>query len=214
MVAIRTLVRGVVAASLLSERGSALFFELQPGGARTEECFKVAPGAHHRLVGSYEADGVAEGVTATVFAPAAATRGRELWRSAESSAKFDVEADGEGEHTLCFQSSINEVQMVSFNYRSDSHGGHDALDAEHKEFVTQEHTSKVGDLVGQLESKASDILDQQQYAITREAVHRETAESTNTRVMVWTFVEVGALVALAAFQVWYLKSYFEVKQTV
>merc|ERR1712241_456785 len=105
--------------------------------------------------------------------------------------------------------------MVSFNFHVHEHDlGPEDAPVDHKQFVTQEHTSKVSELVEQLEYKAADILDQQQYAITREAVHRETAESTNSRAMWWTFAEVVALCTLAAFQVYYLKSYFEVKQVV
>merc|ERR1712083_209633 len=137
-----------------------------------------------------------------------------MWSSAKSSGRFDVEVTKDGAHTLCFESTVSERQMISFNLHIDAHGGSDALDPAHKEFVTKEHTDKVSELVSKLELRANEILDQQQYAITREAVHRETAESTNSRVMWWTLVEVGALIALAAFQIFYLKSYFEVKQVV
>ncbi|CAK9102739.1 unnamed protein product [Durusdinium trenchii] len=80
----------------------------------------------------------------------------------------------ESPHSLCFTSVAEESQMVSFNFHVDEHG------------------DGTGELVGKLHAKANDILDQQRYAITREAVHRETAESTNARVMWWTFAEVDA----------------------
>merc|ERR1712202_3478 len=99
--------------------------------------------------------------------------------------------------------------MVSFSLHLNEHAGKATQDLQHKEFVTKEHTDQVADLVGRLESRTSDILDQQQYSITREAVHRETAESTNSRVMWWTIAEVLFLVVLASFQIYYLKSYFE-----
>merc|ERR1712032_73981 len=176
------------------------------------ECFKAKPGQGHRLVGTYEADGPTEGITVTVSGPDK----KELWRSTEASGKFGVEVMQDGLHELCFETTISETQMVSFNFRVDQHGSDidEALDPHHMEFVTKDHTDKVGELVSKLEARAMDILDQQTYAITREAVHRETAESTNSRVMWWTLVEVAALVMLAGFQVYYLRSYFEVKQVV
>ncbi|CAK9089116.1 Endosomal protein P24B [Durusdinium trenchii] len=109
----------------------------------------------------------------------------------------------ESPHSLCFTSVAEESQMVSFNFHVDEHGDGSHHDKEHMEYVTKEHTDRVEELlpfffrcsfelVGKLHAKANDILDQQRYAITREAVHRETAESTNARVMWWTFAEVDA----------------------
>ncbi|CAJ1414863.1 unnamed protein product, partial [Effrenium voratum] len=173
------------------------------------ECFEVSPGKGHTVHGSYEADGPNEGVVVTLVSSSHKEL-RELFRNARASMVTE-----EVPHTLCFASSVEESQMVSFNFHVDEHGdseGHQ--DKEHMEYVTKEHTTKVEELVAKLESKAGDILDQQQYAITREAVHRETAESTNARVMWWTLAEVAVLIILAGFQVYYLRGYFENKQIV
>lgn len=206
------LLRLVCGLATLAGHGSGLFFELKQMSQGGSECFKAKPGQGHRLIGSYEADGPSEGVTVKVFDP----KKKELWKSTDSSAKFSIAVVDEGQHELCFDSTIDESsQMISFNYRVDPHGDiEDPADVSHMQFVTKDHTDKVGELVSKLEMRANDILDQQQYAITREAVHRDTAESTNSRVVWWTLVEVAALIALAAFQVYYLRSYFEVKQVV
>merc|ERR1712056_107812 len=103
-------------------------------------------------------------------------------------------------------------QMVSFD---GSWGKDDIHPVEGgKDFVTKNHTDVVKETVDQLHLRILNILDQQQFTITREAVHRETAESTNSRVMWWTVTEAVCLVALAIFQVYYLRSYFEVKSIV
>eukprot|EP00933_Yihiella_yeosuensis_P033555 TRINITY_DN27233_c0_g1_i1.p1 TRINITY_DN27233_c0_g1~~TRINITY_DN27233_c0_g1_i1.p1 ORF type:complete len:223 (+),score=42.31 TRINITY_DN27233_c0_g1_i1:73-741(+) len=207
--------RALLAAGLVALQPDAIrgiFFELKAQGTDYgKDCFQAHPGAGHALHGSYEADGPAEGVKVTLLSD----DNKELWISKDSSGKFSVDIQRQGPHTLCFESSSSESQMVSFNFHVDEHG--EGPDVDHKggmEFVTKDHTDKVSELVLQLESKANDILDQQQYAITREAVHRETAESTNARVMWWTLLEVGVLIALAVFQAYYLRSYFEVKQIV
>ncbi|CAE7330356.1 EMP24 [Symbiodinium natans] len=190
---------------------TGLFFELKAKSAGPAECFKATPGHGHSLHGSYEADGPNEGVLVTLTSGS----GKELFRNANPSGRFSIEVMEELPHRLCFESSVEESQMVSFNFHVDEHGdGTDHHDKEHMEYVTKEHTDKVEELVAKLEAKANDILDQQQYAITREAVHRETAESTNARVMWWTLAEVAVLISLAAFQVSYLRSHFEVKQIV
>jgi hypothetical protein len=82
-----------------------------------------------------------------------------------------------------------------------------------------------------------DALSQQQFAVTREAVHRETAETTGSRVLWWTVAQAKStletsgedvkphskrvkknqalvLTTLSLVQVYYLKSYFRVKQII
>merc|ERR1711924_244491 len=196
--------RAVVSiAALLGYHSEALFFELKPGPPG--ECFKATPAQGHRLVGSYEADGPEEGGVVQILD----SSGGVIWKSEDSSSKFELEVVNDGVHKLCFSSSVKENQMISFNFRNDKPMA--ASSGEDQEFVTKDHTDKVGEMVAKLKARAADILEQQEFAITREAVHRDTAESTNSRVMWWTIVEVISLVSLTAFQVYYLRSFFEVK---
>eukprot|EP00413_Alexandrium_margalefii_P047091 CAMPEP_0204584810 /NCGR_PEP_ID=MMETSP0661-20131031/46553_1 /ASSEMBLY_ACC=CAM_ASM_000606 /TAXON_ID=109239 /ORGANISM="Alexandrium margalefi, Strain AMGDE01CS-322" /LENGTH=206 /DNA_ID=CAMNT_0051594303 /DNA_START=56 /DNA_END=676 /DNA_ORIENTATION=+ len=196
--------------AVLLERGQGLFFELRPTGQGSSECFKANPGHGHWLVGSYEADGPTEGVAVRVTD----AHSRELWQSSDASSTFNIEVMEEGQHRLCFESSVGQAQTVSFNFHVAEHLEEDPHSDGHKTFVTQEHTTKVAELVRQLEFKAGQILDQQLFAATREAVHRGLAESTCSRVMWWTLLEVAFLIGLAVFQVYHLRSYFEMKQLV
>mmetsp|Transcript_5289 Transcript_5289/g.15055 ORF Transcript_5289/g.15055 Transcript_5289/m.15055 type:complete len:208 (-) Transcript_5289:164-787(-) len=194
-------------ATWLALPSQALFFELKPGAL--SECFKVKAEASEWIVGSYEADGPTEGVKVVLYD----LNERELWKSEESSSKFSLQQKEAGKYKICFDTTISEVQMVSFSLLVDDHDHHSPGHVS-KDMVTQDHTNKVKNLVAKLEAQTSDILDQQQYTITREAVHRNTAESTNSRVMWWTILEVVLLICLAGFQVYYLRSYFEVKQII
>lgn len=182
------------------------------GGAA--ECFGVTPKANHtRMIGHYEADGESEGIRVVLSDEA----GKELWSSQVSAGKLDVpiRRESQGEHKLCFFTTAANAQMVSFGFRADTHEAPSgAAPAHHKDFATKEHTDQMQDMVQQLEMATQDILDQQRFAITRESVHRDVTESTNTRVMWWTFMEVAVLAMCASFQIYYLRSYFEVKQVV
>lgn len=63
--------------------------------------------------------------------------------------------------------------------------------------------------------KLSELLDQvkdeQSYLVLRERTHRNTAESTNTRVKWWSVFQLGTVVGVGLFQVWWLRRFFEVK---
>lgn len=54
------------------------------------------------------------------------------------------------------------------------------------------------------------VKDEQGYIVVRERTHRNTAESTNSRVKWWSIFQVGVLVGEGFFQVWWLKRFFEV----
>jgi p24 family protein beta-1 len=49
------------------------------------------------------------------------------------------------------------------------------------------------------------VKDEQEYIVVREKVHRNTAESTNTRVKWWSILQAVVLFAVVGWQVVYLK---------
>lgn len=189
----------------------ALFFKIEAKGTAKAECFWVEPSFGHWIVGSYEASGASEGVICTISHVSGGGDSTEVWKSTDTATHFSVSVQNEGKHKLCFDTTVDNAMTISFNLRVD-----EDFPATDKtgELVTKDHTDKVSELIAKLNARAADIIDQQEYAITRESVHRSTAESTNSRVVYWTVSEAICLVCLASFQVYYLKSFFEVKQVI
>lgn len=66
-------------------------------------------------------------------------------------------------------------------------------------------------LVKQLSELLAQVKDEQSYIVVRERTHRNTAESTNSRVKWWSIFQLGVLIGQGGFQVWWLKRFFEVK---
>ncbi|KAM9969594.1 hypothetical protein ACTFIR_001430 [Dictyostelium discoideum] len=58
------------------------------------------------------------------------------------------------------------------------------------------------------------VKNEQNYFKMREAAHRNTAESTNSRVLWWSVFEAFVLIALSIWQIYYLRRFFEVKRAV
>eukprot|EP00339_Tiarina_fusa_P014977 CAMPEP_0117030002 /NCGR_PEP_ID=MMETSP0472-20121206/21671_1 /TAXON_ID=693140 ORGANISM="Tiarina fusus, Strain LIS" /NCGR_SAMPLE_ID=MMETSP0472 /ASSEMBLY_ACC=CAM_ASM_000603 /LENGTH=223 /DNA_ID=CAMNT_0004737913 /DNA_START=20 /DNA_END=691 /DNA_ORIENTATION=- len=76
-------------------------------------------------------------------------------------------------------------------------------------------------LISPLQSSIMQLADglhslqgEEKYMRIRERVHRDTAESTNTRIMVSTIIENALLIGVSLFQVYFLKRFFEVKRAV
>jgi p24 family protein beta-1 len=65
--------------------------------------------------------------------------------------------------------------------------------------------------VKSLSELLTQVKDEQAYIVVRERTHRNTAESTNARVKWWSVFQLGVLVGMCVFQVWWLKRFFEVR---
>lgn len=50
------------------------------------------------------------------------------------------------------------------------------------------------------------VKDEQEYIVVRERRHRDTAESTNSRVKWWSILQTIVLFSVVAWQVYYLKA--------
>ena len=69
-----------------------------------------------------------------------------------------------------------------------------------------EHQDPLERHVRELVSLVEQIKDEQEYLVIRERVHRNTSESTNTRVKWWSVGQTILLVAVCLFQVFYLST--------
>jgi p24 family protein beta-1 len=70
------------------------------------------------------------------------------------------------------------------------------------------HTEIVAPIEREIRSMAhslTSLKDEQEYIMIRERTHRNTAESTNSRVKWWSIIQAVVLFAVVAWQVYYLK---------
>lgn len=123
--------------------------------------------------------------------------------SAEGFFSFDSELNGE--HTFCISNGNSEEndgqsRLIAFNFRAAKEGEQDY------QFVGLK--SELTDL-----KEGLDLLkDHQSYMNQREDVHKDTLESINTKVLCWTVLEAIILIAMAVWQITYIRSFFEIKR--
>jgi hypothetical protein len=90
-------------------------------------------------------------------------------------------------------------------------GDADYYDDVSANLASKTQAEKIGVLAKQVEARIGELLDQQNFAITREAIHRDTAESTNARVLWWSVGQMSILITLAMVQAYLIRNFFEVK---
>ena len=120
---------------------------------------------------------------------------------AVSNGDFSFDAKHDGKYVYCFGNEHwgASSKEVSFNvhgivYVSEADAPQDPLEVE---------VRKLAELLER-------VKDEQGYIVVRERIHRNTAESTNSRVKWWNLFVIGVVVGESAFQVWWLRRFFEV----
>eukprot|EP00762_Andalucia_godoyi_P007294 ANDGO_01563.mRNA.1 Transmembrane emp24 domain-containing protein A len=124
----------------------------------------------------------------------------------ETEGRFTFAAYDGGAYKICFSNKMSTLtpKQVVFQILP---GGR----AEFAEFAKLEHMSPIEESLLRLADGLSDVQSEQRYLRNRERVHRNTAESTQSRVTFWSFFETFVLIGMSIWQVWYITRYFEVK---
>jgi len=127
--------------------------------------------------------------------------GYETHQRSVSNGDHSFDAKHDGKYLYCFSNEHWSASSkdVSFNvhgivYVPEAEAPSDPLEAE----------------VRQLSELLAQVKDEQSYIVLRERTHRNTAESTNSRVKWWSMFQMGVLIGEGIFQVWWLKRFFEV----
>ncbi|CAK9436135.1 uncharacterized protein LODBEIA_P06930 [Lodderomyces beijingensis] len=116
-----------------------------------------------------------------------------------------------GEHRFCLtpvynDNTRNKVHRIFFDVAQGS--SHDYVDSKSTRMV-DDLTKRVNSLYDQLDK----IHWEQEHMREREAAFRDQSESTNSRVVKWSIVQLFVLVGTCVYQLRHLKSFF-VKQKI
>ncbi|KAE9406030.1 supernatant protein factor, C-terminal domain-containing protein [Gymnopus androsaceus JB14] len=122
----------------------------------------------------------------------------------QSTGTLSITAEKNGRHEYCFSNQMSAIadKLVSFNVHGIIYVGDDDVVAP----IERE--------IRLLAHGLAAVKDEQEYIVVRERTHRNTAESTNDRVKWWSVLQAVVLFAVVGWQVYYLKSFFEVKRVI
>lgn len=174
--------------------------------AHSEECFYEKAIAGTKLGFTFE---VMEGgfldIDVSIFDP----DGNLLHQEPKStSGKYTIEANKSGQYKYCFSNRMSTVtpKVVMFSVET-------AREVQHK-LSGAEGQEKLDEMIKSLTTSITSVKHELEYLSVRDRIHRQINETTNSRVVVWTWVEFFVLLGVSLGQVVYLKRFFEVRRVI
>ncbi|XP_046672512.1 transmembrane emp24 domain-containing protein 2-like isoform X1 [Homalodisca vitripennis] len=194
--------------SLYALRGCEAYFITVD--AHAEECFfeKVEIGTKLGL--TFE---ISEGGFLDIDVKIVGPDGKVIYQGErETSGKYTFAAHLPGKYTYCFSNQMSTMtpKVVMFDMEV---GDSPKTDVKAEGEETADHT-KMEEMIKELTTSLTGVKHEQEYMSVRDRIHRSINESTNSRVVLWSFFEAFVLFTMTMGQVYYLKRFFEVRRVV
>jgi len=130
-----------------------------------------------------------------------------------SEGKVTFTSHAPGEHVIClYSNSTKWFSGTQLRVHLDIQVGEHAID--YANVAQKEKLTELQLRVRQLLDQVEQITKEQNYQRYREERFRQTSESTNQRVLWWALAQTVILLAMGAWQMRHLKSFFEAKKLV
>ncbi|KAJ3437732.1 hypothetical protein M0812_16899 [Anaeramoeba flamelloides] len=121
-------------------------------------------------------------------------------------------------YSFCFENTVSSHhhKEINFNLYQSIASSYKNLEKEGKEKTPLEidNILLLGECTIGLSEKFEEIKELVKYLKIRETVHRNTTESTNARVLLWSTFQLVILLIASFVQIWVIKRRFEKKHFV
>ncbi|KAF7313585.1 Supernatant protein factor [Mycena chlorophos] len=171
--------------------------------AGKKECFFEDLHKHDKMTVTYQVGGGGHlDIDFWLSDPESRVLGKQV---RQSTGTVSITAEKDGRHDYCFSNQMSAIadKIVSFNVHGVIYVGEDA-----------DIVAPIEREIRRFSNGLQSIKDEQEYIVVRERTHRNTAESTNSRVKWWSIMQAIGIFAVVGWQVYYLKSFFEVKRVI
>eukprot|EP01116_Phalansterium_solitarium_P013884 TRINITY_DN31334_c0_g1_i1.p1 TRINITY_DN31334_c0_g1~~TRINITY_DN31334_c0_g1_i1.p1 ORF type:complete len:204 (+),score=39.08 TRINITY_DN31334_c0_g1_i1:91-702(+) len=179
---------------------AALTIEVAPG---TAECFAVFADAGQLVQANFW---VTRGGMLDIDLRVTAPHEVLLYSGVQSeNGQYSFTAKVPGSYQFCWNNEMTRwtAKVVQFEITVGA--------TEDSPFITHDALTPMAESIYKIDSILEKIEADQMYLKIREQRHRDTAESTNERVMWYSIFESFVLISLALGQVYYLRKLFNVK---
>jgi len=173
--------------------------------ATTEECFYEDVQIVQTIGIMFQ---VTEGGFLDIDIQLKAPNGRIVYNAEkQTEGKYSFVAHVDGEYSFCFSNRMSTLTPKAVSFMATL-----GDEPQQPKGPRPADLNPLEDVVRTLSEGIHAMEGDQEYMKMREKVHRNTNESTNSRVIWWSFFEVGVLIALSLWEIYYVKRLFEIKR--
>uniref|UniRef100_K3WH93 GOLD domain-containing protein n=1 Tax=Globisporangium ultimum (strain ATCC 200006 / CBS 805.95 / DAOM BR144) TaxID=431595 RepID=K3WH93_GLOUD len=196
--------------SLALMAASAVQFDVR---RRSEKCLsdEVAHGSlvviHYNIIGGRKGK---SGVSLTIVDPLHKylKQDSDIDTTSDDLHKFSFHAGTGGSHSVCFYNTNDNAVRIQLDFK------HGVEAKDYTEVAKREHLMPVEKELRKMEDTVDEIHREMLYMREREAAMRNTNESTNSRVLWFSFFSIVVLLGMGVWQVLYLKKFFKSKKLI
>jgi len=184
---------------------SSLTLQIEP---KAEECFFQYAERDQEVEALYSVTrGGLLDIDVRIYDPQGNTLYQGLHFDTKMKGRQHFVAGESGVYKFCFNNEMSRFTAKVISFRVNV-----GQDKSKPEVAKPEDLSPMENSVVKIERVLQTVIAEQRRMRIREQVHRDTSESTNSRVSWWSVFETGLIIFMGAAQVWYLRRWFEVKQ--
>ena len=123
----------------------------------------------------------------------------------QSSGRYTIEANQDGAHTYCFGNKYSSAATKILMFNVEFHEAKKASD---------EESDRLQNMITELVALVTGVKHEMDFMAGRDALHRSIDEKTNSRVAMWSLMEIILVLVVAVGQIYYVKRFFEVRRRV
>jgi hypothetical protein len=147
--------------------------------------------------------------------------GTEIYRGEkETDGRLTFTAHSGGTYSFCYGNQMSTVTSKTVEFELTTTLGYEEMERDFapinipEDIAKKEHIVPLQNSVHELATAIQTISTEQRYLKMREQAHRNTNESTNSRVLWWGVAEIAMLILAGVWQVFYLRRIFEQKRAI
>ncbi|CAG9471959.1 cop-coated vesicle membrane protein p24 precursor, putative [Plasmodium vivax] len=177
-------------------------------GPLEKDCLHFRVDKNNIIVGSYEI--IDKNALCLMYIVNRNDKKKEkLFKSERVQDKFEIKVTKPGAYSFCYANHKKTEITVMFTLRVKE--SHDAADAE---LGTADDVQKISNEASQLYEQFFEVFEEQEKMMETADLYKQFNEKMNSKLILWSEVQIILLILLTLIHIFYIKSFFEIKTIV
>ncbi|EUD68831.1 hypothetical protein C922_00519 [Plasmodium inui San Antonio 1] len=177
-------------------------------GPLENDCLHLRVDKNNIIVGSYEI--IDKNALCLMYIINRNDKKREkIFKSENVQDKFEIKVTNPGAYSFCYANQKKEEITLMFTLRVKE--SHDAADAE---LGTADDVQKISNEASKLYEQFFEVFEEQEKMMEKADLYKQFNEKMNSKLILWSEVQIILLIILTIIHIFYIKSFFEIKTIV